>query len=101
LILSFIAIILSIIESQVLLLLLALTLVERYRLAADGMKTLIGFLSVIAFVLLQLTYLHRTLPSAPAIEILNPLQLRILKAKSPKLPKVLTVSWASWLRSLV
>jgi hypothetical protein len=44
----------------------------------------------------QLTYLHRTLPSAPAIEILNPLQLRILKAKSPtpKLPKVLTVSWA-------
>jgi hypothetical protein len=44
--------------------------------------------------LLQLTYLHPTLPSALAIEILNPLQLRILKAKSPKLPKVLTVSWA-------
>jgi hypothetical protein len=49
---------------------------------------------VIAVELLQLTYLHRTLPSTPAIEILNPLQLRILKAKSPKLPKVLTVSWA-------
>jgi hypothetical protein len=68
--------------------------VERYRLAADGMKPLIGFLSVIAVELLQLTYLHRAQPSAPAIEILNPLQLRILKAKFPKLPKVLTVSWA-------
>jgi len=52
------------------------------------------FLSVIAVELLQLTYLHRTRPFAPAFEILNPLQLRILKAKSPKLPKVLTVSWA-------
>jgi len=68
--------------------------VERYRLAAEGMKTLIGFLSVIAVELLQLTYLHRTQPFAPAIEILNPLELRILKAKSRKLPKVLTVSWA-------
>ena len=68
--------------------------VERYRLAADGMKALVGFLSVIAVELLQLTYLHRTLPSASAIEILNPLELRILKAKSNKLPKVLTVSWA-------
>ncbi|MCC5623182.1 IS4 family transposase, partial [Nostoc sp. CHAB 5715] len=54
----------------------------------------IGFLSVIAVELLQLTYLHRTQHEAPAIEILNPLELRILKAKSPKLPKVLTVSWA-------
>ncbi len=36
------------------------TQVERYRLAADGMKTLLGFLSVIAVELLQLTYLHRT-----------------------------------------
>lgn len=68
--------------------------VERYRLAADGMKTLIGFLSVIAVELLQLTYLHRTQPAAPAIEILNPLELKILKAKSRKLPKVLTISWA-------
>ncbi len=31
--------------------------VERYRLAAEGMKTLLGFLSVIAVELLQLTYL--------------------------------------------
>ena len=68
--------------------------VERYRLAADGMKPLIGFLSVIAVELLQLTYLHRTQPSAPAIVVLNPLQLQVLSAKSPKLPKVLTVSWA-------
>jgi len=68
--------------------------VEKYRLAAEGMKTLIGFLSVIAVELLQLTYLHRTQPDSPAIEILNPLELRILKAKSPKLPQVLTVSWA-------
>jgi hypothetical protein len=68
--------------------------VEKYRLAAEGMKTLIGFLSVIAVELLRLTYLHRTQPLAPAIEILNPLELKILKAKSPKPPKVLTVSWA-------
>lgn len=33
---------------------------ERYRLAAVGMKTLLGFLSVIAVELLQVTYLHRT-----------------------------------------
>ena len=68
--------------------------VEKYRLAADGMKTLIGFLSVIAVELLRLTYLHRTQPLALAIEILNPLKLKILKAKSPKPPQVLTVSWA-------
>jgi len=67
--------------------------VEKYRLAADGMKTLIGFLSVIAVELLQLTYLHRTQPLAPATEILNSLELKILKAKFSKLPKVLTVSW--------
>lgn len=68
--------------------------VERYRLAADGMKALLGFLSVIAVELLQLTYLHRTQPDANPIELLHPLQLQVLKAKSPKLPKVLTVAWA-------
>lgn len=68
--------------------------VEKYRLAAEGMKALIGFLSVIAVELLQLTYLHRTQPDSPAIEVLNPLELKLLKVKSPKLPKVLTVSWA-------
>lgn len=68
--------------------------VERYRLAAEGMKTLLGFLSAIAVELLQLTYLHRTQPTAPARKILNPIQLQVLKAKSPKLPRLLTVSWA-------
>lgn len=68
--------------------------VERYRLAAEGMKTLLGFLSVIAIELLQLTYLHRTQPEAPAIEVLNPIQIEVLKAKSPKLPRMLTVGWA-------
>jgi hypothetical protein len=59
------------------------------------MKTLLGFLSVIAVELLQLTYLHRNQPDAPAIEILNPVQLEVLKAASPtKLPKILTVAWA-------
>lgn len=68
--------------------------VERYRLASDGMKALLGFLSVIAVELLQATYLHRTQPTASAIEILNPLQLQVLKAKSLKPPSVLTVAWA-------
>jgi hypothetical protein len=68
---------------------------ERYRLAAVGMKTLLGFLSVIAVELLQVTYLHRTQPDAPAIEILNPIQLAVLKAaSSKKLPQILTVAWA-------
>ena len=68
---------------------------ERYRLAAVGMKTLLGFLSVIAVELLQVTYLHRTQPDAPAIAILNSVQLEVLKAKaSPKPPPLLTVAWA-------
>ena len=68
---------------------------ERYRLAAVGMKTLLGFLSVIAVELLQITYLHRTQPAAPATEILNSIQLEVLKAASTsKQPKILTVAWA-------
>ncbi len=68
---------------------------ERYRLAAVGMKTLLGFLSVIAVELLQITYLYRTQPDAPASTILNSVQLEVLKAKvSPKLPPLLTVAWA-------
>jgi len=70
------------------------TQVERYRLAADSMKTLLGFLSVIAVELLQLTYLHRTQPEAAVELVLNPTQIVVLKAKSPKLPEVLTVAWA-------
>jgi hypothetical protein len=68
---------------------------ERYRLAAVGMKTLLGFLSVIAVELLQVTYLHRTQPDAPAITILNSVELEVLKAKvKQKLPPLLTVAWA-------
>ncbi len=70
------------------------TQVERYRLAADGMKTLLGFLSVLAVELLQLTYLHRTQPEAAVDLVLNPTQIAVLKAKSPKPPKLLTVAWA-------
>lgn len=70
------------------------TQVERYRLAADGMKTLLGFLSVIAVKLLQLTYMHRTQPEAAVELVCNPAQIAVLKAKSPKPPKVLTVAWA-------
>lgn len=33
-------------------------------------------------------------PQPQKIEILNPLQLQVLKAKSPKLPQVLTFNWA-------
>ncbi len=68
---------------------------ERYRLAAVGMKTLLGFLSIIAVELLQVTYLHRTQPDSPAIAVINSLQLEVLKAKaSQKLPPLLTVTWA-------
>jgi hypothetical protein len=58
------------------------------------MKTLLGFLSVIAVELLQVTYLHRTQPTTSAHEIFNPTQLQVLKSKSFKPPKVLTVVWA-------
>lgn len=70
---------------------------ERYRLAAVSMKTLLAFLSVIAVELLQVTYLHRTQPDAPATDVLNPIQLKVLKAtvaNRKKLPPVLTVAWA-------
>jgi hypothetical protein len=59
------------------------------------MKTMLGFLSVIAVELLQVTYLHRTQPDAPALEILTPLQIEVLKAgTSKKLESTLTVAWA-------
>ena len=68
--------------------------VERYRLAADGMKTLIGFLSVIAVEMSAVNLSTPYQPDSAAIEILNSLQIQVLKAKSPKLPKVLTLAWA-------
>ncbi len=67
---------------------------EKYRLAAEGMKSLLGFLSVITVELLRVTYLHRTEPDALAINILNPVQIEVLKAKARKLPPVLTIAWA-------
>ena len=68
--------------------------VERYRLAAEGIKSLLGFLSVIAVDLLRLTYWQRTQPESPAESTLNSVQIQVLKAKSSQLPKVLTVAWA-------
>lgn len=68
--------------------------VERYRLAASGMKTLLGFLCVTAVELLCLTYLERTQPQLPAHNVLTPLQLDVLKATTPNLPQTLTVGWA-------
>ena len=67
--------------------------VERYRLAAEGMKPLLGFLSVIAADLLRLTYLQRTQPQTPVEAMLNSLQIQVLKAKSSRLPKTLTIGW--------
>jgi Transposase DDE domain len=67
---------------------------ESYRLAADGMKPLLGFLCVIAVDLLRLTYLHRTQPQMPVEEVLTSVQIQVLKAKSLQLPETLTVSWA-------
>lgn len=56
---------------------------------------MLGFLSVIAVELLQVTYLHRTQPDAPALEILTPLQIEVLKAGTSKpLPSTLTIAWA-------
>jgi len=49
---------------------------------------------VIAAELLRVTYLHRTQPQAAAETVLSPVQLSVLKAKSTKLPKLLTVAWA-------
>ena len=46
------------------------------------MKVLLGFLSVIAVELLQLTYLHRSQPDADAQLVLNPIQIAVLKAKA-------------------
>lgn len=68
---------------------------ERYRHSAEGMKTLLGFLSVIAVELLTVTYLHRTRPSAPATEIFDPVQLAVLKARArTRPPETLTISQA-------
>jgi hypothetical protein len=66
--------------------------VEKYRLASESMKVLCGFLSVLAIELLRLTYLHRTQPDLPAIEVLTSVQIAVLKAQFPRLPDVLNVA---------
>ena len=58
---------------------------ERYRLAGEGMKSLLAFLSVIAVDLLRLTYLQRTQPEMPAAEVLSEVQIQVLTAKSSSL----------------
>jgi len=58
------------------------------------MKPLLGFLSVIAADLLRLTYLQRTQPEMPVEAVLNSVQIQVLKAKSSRLPKTLTIGWA-------
>ena len=58
------------------------------------MKSLLGFLSVIAVDLLRLTYLQRTQPETLAEEMLDSVQIQVLKAKSSRLPKTLTIAWA-------
>ena len=69
---------------------------ESYRLAGDSMQVLLGFLTQIAAQLLTMTYLNRTLPEAPASEVLNEVQIEVLVAKSPKSVTAvdLTVAWA-------
>lgn len=56
---------------------------ERYRLAAVGMKTLLGFLSVIAVELLQVTYLHRTQQSCSCPRNPQSSSAESLKARIP------------------
>ena len=68
--------------------------VESYRFAAISMEAMLGFLTVIAAELLRVTYLNRTQPEAPAAMLLTTVQLNVLKAKSDKLPKELTIAWA-------
>ena len=58
------------------------------------MEAMLGFLTVIAAFLLRVTYLHRTQPDAPAETVFTTVQRDVLKARSTKLPKVLTIAWA-------
>ncbi len=60
------------------------------------MQVLLGFLTSIAAQLLKMTYLNRTNPEAPALYVLNEVQIEVLVAKSRKpLSTVdLTIAWA-------
>ena len=69
---------------------------ESYRLAGDSMQVLLGFLTQIAAQLLKMTYLNRTNPEAPALYVLNEVQIEVLvaKAQKPVTTVDLTVAWA-------
>ena len=69
---------------------------ESYRLAGDSMEVLLGFLTQIAAQLLKMTYLNRTNPEAPALSVLNEVQIEVLvaKAQKPVTTVDLTVAWA-------
>jgi hypothetical protein len=68
---------------------------ESYRLGGRSMAVLLGFLTSIAAKLLKMTYLNRTEPETSAEQVLNPLEIEVLKALGgKKLPGKLTVSWA-------
>ncbi|MHC5929988.1 hypothetical protein [Nostoc sp.] len=61
------------------------------------MSTMLGFLTVIAAKLLQITYLHRNSPQSPASVVLTKVQMDVLIANTP--PKLkngveCTIEWA-------
>ena len=70
---------------------------ESYRLAGERMSTMLGFLTVIAAQLLQMTYLHRNSPHSSAKLVLTKIQMDVLLASTPSKQKKqiqLTVDWA-------
>ena len=71
---------------------------ELYRLAAEGMKTLLGFLSVCAVELLQVTYLHRNQPDAPVESTIKQIGFRVKLAGASwsqrNVPKILRLRTA-------
>ena len=65
--------------------------VESYRLGGNSMEVLLGFLTTISADLLRMTYLHRNQPQSPADQILTPVQIKVLKAKSLSTKKATSV----------
>ena len=64
---------------------------ESYRLKGNSMEVLLGFLTKISADLLRMTYLHRTQPESPSEQILTPVQIKVLKAKSSSSKKPISV----------
>lgn len=65
--------------------------VESYRLGGNSMEVLLGFLTKISSNLLRMTYLNRNHPESSAEEILTPVQIKVLKAKSSSTKKASSV----------